>query len=124
MRANCNAPVWIMGDAPSLRRLFWILLDNAIKYTPERGQIDVSLQTAGAEACIAVRDTGIGIPATAQAEIFRRFYRVDKARTLAEGTGLGLAIAKWISDVHGGQLLVKSSELSGSTFQIAFRLRS
>lgn len=91
VQANCNTPVWIRGDAPSLRRLLWILLDNAIKYTPERGQINVSLETAGSEARISVRDTGIGIPESAQSEIFRRFYRLDKARALAEGTGLGLA---------------------------------
>jgi signal transduction histidine kinase len=117
-----DVPVWITGDARSLRRLLWILLDNAIKYTPECGQINVSLQTAGAEARILVRDTGIGIPDSARADIFRRFYRVDKARTFAEGTGLGLAIAKWISDIHGGVLSVDSAEHSGSTFQVAFRL--
>jgi heavy metal sensor kinase len=122
VQVNCKAPVWVQGDAASLRRLLWILLDNAIKYTPEYGQIDVSLHTAGSEARISVRDTGIGIPEAAQPEIFRRFYREEKARALAEGTGLGLAIAKWTTEVHGGVLSVKSVECSGSTFQVALKL--
>jgi signal transduction histidine kinase len=122
IHVNKEEPVWIMGDAPSLQRLFWILLDNAIKYTPAYGEIDVSLETVGEEAHISVRDTGIGIPDTALSDIFRRFYRADKARTLTEGTGLGLAIAKWISDIHRGVLSVDSVEDSGTTFQISFRL--
>jgi signal transduction histidine kinase len=69
-----------------------------------------------------VRDTGIGIPQSALADIFKRFYRVDKARGLAEGTGLGLAMAKWISETHGGVLSVDSVEHGGSIFQIEFRL--
>jgi heavy metal sensor kinase len=117
-----DEPVWITGDSASLRRLLWILLDNAIKYTPMRGQIDVSLQVAGTEAVISVRDSGIGIPDAALSHIFERFYRVDQARSVGEGAGLGLAIAKWISDIHRAVLSVQSVENSGSTFQIAFRL--
>jgi heavy metal sensor kinase len=115
-------PVWITGDPSSLRRLLWILLDNAIKYTPACGHIDVSLQVVGAEARISVQDSGIGIPDTALSHIFERFYRVDKSRGLEDGAGLGLAIAKWISDIHHAALSVKSAENLGSTFQVAFRL--
>jgi signal transduction histidine kinase len=122
LRVDNDSPVWITGDASSLRRLVSILLDNAIKYTPDRGRIDISLQVNGAGARISVRDTGIGIPQSALADIFKRFYRVDKARGLAEGTGLGLAMAKWISETHGGVLSVDSVEHGGSTFQIEFRL--
>jgi signal transduction histidine kinase len=124
VQTNCNEPVWISGDISSLRRLLLILLDNAIKYTPECGEIDVSLRVLGLKACVAVRDSGIGIPKTALSEIFRRFYRVDKARNLAEGTGLGLAIAKWISDIHGAELSVNSIEQEGSTFQVFFNIAS
>jgi signal transduction histidine kinase len=122
LRADNDSPVWITGDASSLRRLVSILLDNAIKYTPDGGRIDVSLQANGTGARISVRDTGIGIPQSALADIFKRFYRVDKARGLAEGTGLGLAMAKWISETHGGVLSVDSVEHGGSTFQIEFRV--
>jgi signal transduction histidine kinase len=115
-----NEPAWIMGDAPSLRRLFWIMLDNAIKYTPIDGQISIRLRTGGNEARVDIQDNGIGIPQEALPNIFGRFYRVDKARTFAEGSGLGLSIAKWISDIHRGDLSVKSSENIGSVFQISF----
>lgn len=117
-----NEPVWIMGDVAGLRRLFWILLDNAIKYTPARGVIDIALETIGKDAVVTVKDTGIGIPKADLPDIFRRFYRVDKARSLTEGTGLGLSIAKWISETHRGELSVQSIEDLGTTFQISFRL--
>lgn len=117
-----NEPVWIIGDPSSLRRLVWILLDNAIKFTPGSGQINVSLQIVGPDARISVEDNGVGIPDSALPHIFERFYRVDKARRLEEGAGLGLAIAKWISDVHQAVLSVKSVENRGSTFEVAFRL--
>jgi signal transduction histidine kinase len=115
-------PVWITGDGVSLRRLLWILLDNAIKYTPAGGHVDVSLQVADMEARISVRDSGIGIPEAALPHVFERFYRADKARASEEGAGLGLAIAKWISDIHLAALSVTSTENLGSTFQVAFRL--
>lgn len=114
-------PIWVMGDVSGLRRLFWILLDNAIKYTPPKGSIDVTLTTMGKDAVVSVTDTGIGIPEADLPDIFRRFYRVDKARSLTEGTGLGLSIAKWISDIHRTELSVESVEHSGTTFQISFR---
>jgi signal transduction histidine kinase len=122
LRADGDSPAWIIGDASSLRRLVSILLDNAIKYTPDQGRIDVCLQVHSTGARISVRDTGIGIPKAALGDIFRRFYRVDGARSLGEGTGLGLAMAKWISETHGGVLSVDSVEHGGSTFQIEFRL--
>ncbi|HEY1945370.1 MAG TPA: ATP-binding protein [Bryobacteraceae bacterium] len=117
-----NEPVWITGDGASLRRLLWILLDNAIKYTPSGGHIDVSLHTAGTEAQISVRDSGIGIPDAALPHVFERFYRADQARASEEGAGLGLAIAKWISDIHLAALSVTSKESLSSTFQVVFRL--
>jgi signal transduction histidine kinase len=122
LRLDDDPPAWIIGEASSLRRLVSILLDNAIKYTPDQGRIEVCLQVHSTGARISVRDTGIGIPKAALGDIFRRFYRVDEARSLAEGTGLGLAMAKWISETHGGVLSVDSIEHGGSTFQIEFRL--
>lgn len=118
--ASRSESAWIMGDAPSLRRLFWIMLDNAIKYTPAGGQINVRLQTIGNEAKVDIQDNGIGISQESLPCIFDRFYRVDKARNSTEGSGLGLSIAKWISDMHRGDLSVKSLENIGSTFQVSF----
>jgi signal transduction histidine kinase len=117
-----DEPVWITGDSASIRRLLWILLDNAIKYTPPGGDIDVALYLAGSEARISVRDSGIGIADSALPHVFERFYRADKARASEEGSGLGLAIAKWISDIHLAALSVTSSENLGSTFQVVFRV--
>jgi signal transduction histidine kinase len=122
IRITESAPVWVLGDIAGLRRLFWILLDNAIKYTPASGAIDVTLATIGKDAVISVTDTGIGIPKADLPDVFRRFYRVDKARSVTEGAGLGLSIAKWISDIHRGELSVSSSEDLGTTFQISLRL--
>jgi signal transduction histidine kinase len=117
-----NEPVRITGDSASIRRLLWILLDNAIKYTPPGGDIEVTLHLAGLEARVSVRDSGIGIPDSALPHVFERFYRADKARASEEGSGLGLAIAKWISDIHLAALSVTSSENLGSTFEVAFRV--
>jgi heavy metal sensor kinase len=121
VRLENSGPVHVTGDGASLRRLFWILLDNAVKYTPFGGRIDVSVETSGAEARVSVKDNGIGIPAAALPRIFDRFFRVDSSRAEEEGTGLGLAIAKWISDVHRAALTVDSAENLGTTFRISFR---
>jgi heavy metal sensor kinase len=110
----------ISGDRSSLRRLLWILLDNAVKYTPEGGRIGVALCAAGSEATVIVRDTGIGIPAAMQPRIFDRFYRADPSRSQVDGAGLGLSIAKWIAEVHRATISVQSKEGKGTTFQVAF----
>ena len=111
--------MWIQGDASSLRRLFLILIDNAVKYTPASGQIEVSLQRNNGFAIAEVRDTGIGIAEADLPNVFERFYRADKARTRElGGVGLGLSIGRWIAEVHAGTIEVHSSPGHGSTFQI------
>ena len=120
LRVASAGPVRVLGDASSLRRLFNILLDNAIKYTPAAGAIEVELSTSESKPTVTVRDSGIGIPESALAHIFDRFYRVDAARTEHDGTGLGLAIAKWIANIHLAALTVQSSEGNGTTFQLVF----
>jgi heavy metal sensor kinase len=117
-----SGPALITGDASSLRRLIWILLDNAVKYTPAGGQIQVGLRIADGEAQVSVRDSGVGIPQSALPHIFERFYRIDASRSQEDGTGLGLAIAKWIAEVHQAVVSVESAENAGTSFQIAFRL--
>jgi heavy metal sensor kinase len=111
--------MWIQGDAGSLRRLFLILIDNAVKYTPANGQVEVSLQRNDGYAVAQVRDTGIGIAEADLPSVFERFYRADKARTRESGgVGLGLSIGRWITEVHAGTIEVHSSPGRGSTFQI------
>jgi heavy metal sensor kinase len=111
--------MWIQGDAGSLRRLFLILIDNAVKYTPANGQVEVSLQRNNGYVVAQVRDTGIGIAEADLPNVFERFYRADKARSRESGgVGLGLSIGRWITEVHAGTIEVHSSPGRGSTFQI------
>ncbi|NBD35970.1 MAG: hypothetical protein GVY30_08215 [Chloroflexi bacterium] len=97
------------------------LVDNAIKYTPESGNIKVTIisENEGNKpwAGVRVKDTGIGIPSEAQARIFERFYRVDPSHTVP-GTGLGLSIVKEIVTAHGGTITLESESGKGSTFEI------
>jgi heavy metal sensor kinase len=110
----------INGDRSSLRRLVWTLMDNAVKYTPPGGRIELSLETRGSEAYVTVRDTGIGIPEEMLSRIFERFFRADPSRAQMEGSGLGLAIAKWIAEMHHAVIAVESAEGCGATFRVVF----
>lgn len=116
----------VMADRERIGQLILILVDNAIKYTPNGGRVDVSIaQVAGTKpmAMIRVRDTGIGIDEAEQKLIFKRFYRVDKVRSREQGgVGLGLSIAKWIIDAHRGRIKVESKKGIGSTFIITLPL--
>lgn len=95
------------------------LVDNAVKYTPAGGRVDVSARSLGGDLVIEVRDTGIGIPQGEIDRVFERFYRVDKARSRQlGGTGLGLAIVKEIVDAHGGRISVKAELGKGSEFSV------
>jgi heavy metal sensor kinase len=113
---------WIHGDRASVRRLLSILLDNAIKYTPAHGRIQMELATTNSHAALTVRDNGIGIPADLVPRIFDRFERADPSRGGVSGTGLGLAIAKWIAGIHGATLSVESRKGEGSAFRLEFPL--
>ena len=110
----------VLGDFSSLRRLLWILLDNALKYTPAPGRIEVALGIVSDRATLTVRDSGIGIAQSDLPHIFDRFYRADPSRSQVEGNGLGLAIAKWIADLHRADLLVESKQKKGSAFRVVF----
>ena len=99
------------------------LLDNAVKYTPEKGTVNISARPEGNYLQIDISDTGIGIPEQDIPRIFERFYRVDKARSRElGGTGLGLSIVKHIVQAHGGQVWVKSEPGRGSTFSFTIPL--
>jgi len=109
------------GDADLLGRLVLNLLDNAVKYSPHGGAVDVALARAGGAWTVRVTDHGPGIPPDAQARVFERFYRVDAARSRVEqsatsGAGLGLAIARRIAEAHGGTLVLAASAPGETTF--------
>ena len=112
-------PAIVVGDQTRLMQLLFNLVDNALRYTPEGGRITVNVGRHGGEATLTVTDTGIGIAPEQLPHIFKRFYRVDKARSRAEGgTGLGLAIGEWIVRAHGGRIQVASTPGQGSTFTV------
>jgi two-component system phosphate regulon sensor histidine kinase PhoR len=118
-----GGPAVVMGDADRILEVLTNLIDNAIKFTPEGGTVDVTLRRDGADAVVMIADTGRGIPADDLPRIFDRFYRVDRSRSReAGGTGLGLAIAKQIVDAHGGRLTVTSRLGAGSTFSVSLAL--
>src|SRR5262245_25873811 len=114
-----TVPRWI-GDRVVLRQALLNLVDNAIKYSPVGGRIEIRVARSGEGTVIEVSDTGPGIPAELQSRIFDRFYRVDKARSRENGgTGLGLAIAKWAVEVNGGRLTLEpATNGTGSCFRI------
>jgi len=105
------------GTSDRLKQLFLILLDNAVKYTPAGGRVDVSGAIDNHTVTVTVSDTGIGISQGDQPRVFDRFFRSENARFL-EGSGLGLAIARHISKQHGGEIRVDSELGRGSRFTI------
>ncbi|WP_167505806.1 sensor histidine kinase [Desulfosediminicola flagellatus] len=108
-----------MGDRRNLRNLFHNILKNAMRYTPARGIITVTLRNVDDQVVVSIKDTGIGISAAEQLLIFERFYRVNKARSRNEGGGgPGLSICRHIVNEHGGSIKVKSMLNNGSTFRI------
>jgi two-component system phosphate regulon sensor histidine kinase PhoR len=119
LHAKTDQSLLLLGDDKSLNQLVTNLVDNAIKYTPEEGQVDVYLEQDGDEILFRVQDTGVGIAAEDQARIFERFYRVDKARSReVGGTGLGLAIVKHIVQSHQGKIKVSSELNQGTCFEV------
>ena len=123
LRTFTKNGVWVRGDRTRLQQIVVNLIDNAIKYTPEGGMVQVRVRGEGNSAVLDVEDNGVGIPAQAIPHVFERFYRVDKARSRASGgTGLGLSIVKAICVAHGGEVHVFSDEGQGSCFQVKLPL--
>lgn len=116
----------VRGDVVSLTEALVILLDNAVKYSPEKTEIHVGVASGQKQVSITVEDHGAGIKATELPHIFDRFYRADAARSKqhTNGYGLGLAIAKNIVDLHGGKITVQSKPGYGSRFTLQFPARS
>lgn len=118
-------PIPMDGDELRLEQVLQNLLHNAIKYSPEGGEINVSLTRADNEVTIKIRDNGIGIPSKALPYLFNRFYRVehDKAQKIS-GFGLGLYVVKEIISLHSGTIEVESEEDKGSTFTVRFPIKA
>jgi two-component system phosphate regulon sensor histidine kinase PhoR len=116
-------PVPVLGDPEALELLVNNLLDNAVKYTGEGGQVNVRLASAEGMAWLEVADDGVGISPEHHDRIFERFYRVDQARSRElGGTGLGLSIVKHICKAHHGTISVRSTLGVGSTFEVVLPL--
>jgi two-component system phosphate regulon sensor histidine kinase PhoR len=112
-------PVFVRGDHEALIQVVGNLLDNAVKYTPQGGRVELRVEFAGDSVTIAVADNGIGIPSTDLTRVFERFYRVDKARSRdVGGTGLGLSIVKHLVSALEGEIEVQSELGRGSTFRV------
>ena len=112
----------VMGDSSNLEQVFTNLLDNAVKYTPEKGQVTLTVEEQPDNfILIKISDTGMGIEPKHIPRLFERFYRVDKARSRdLGGTGLGLSIVKHIIQYHGGDIWVGSVVNEGTTFSLTF----
>jgi two-component system phosphate regulon sensor histidine kinase PhoR len=118
--SNTDEGVAAWADEEALDQILDNLVDNALKYTPEGGQVHVNWGVVDGEVCIEVADTGIGIPGSDLARIFERFYRVDKARSRElGGTGLGLSIVKHLAQAMRGSVRATSTPGEGSTFYVS-----
>lgn len=116
-------PARVAGDADQLKQALVALLDNALKYTPSEGRVSLTLTTAGSEALLEIKDTGIGIAPEDIPHIFERFYRADRSRSREQGSsGLGLSIAQSIIRARQGTIEVESTPNSGSTFTVRLPL--
>jgi two-component system phosphate regulon sensor histidine kinase PhoR len=113
----------IRGDEARLGQVFVNLVHNAVKFSPDGGEVRVTVRPGGDEVVAAVEDHGIGVARADRARVFERFYKADRARVRGGGTGLGLAIARHVVAAHGGRIGVESEEGRGSRFWFAVPLR-
>jgi len=117
LATQTSGDLWVDVDRTRMRRVIANLLDNAIKYTPSGGRVDLATKQAGDEVRLSVRDTGVGIPADELPRIWERLYRGDKSRS-ERGLGLGLSLVKAIVEAHGGRVGVHSKVREGSVFTV------
>lgn len=123
LRAVTSAPVPLRADSLRLRQMMLNLIDNALKYTPPGGRIEVRVERHPGRARVQVRDTGVGIEAEDLPHIFERFYRADKSRSRGgagapDGCGLGLPMVKWVAELHHGNVEVASIPGQGTSFTV------
>jgi len=113
----------VLADRPQILRVVDNLVANAVKFTPDGGSVQLVARREGDDAVVEVKDTGLGIPAAEQTDLFNRFYRGTNAIEKAiPGSGLGLAISQVIAEAHGGTIQLESTPGSGSTFRLALPL--
>jgi heavy metal sensor kinase len=116
---SVSDPVLVEGDPSRLKQVVVNLLDNAIKYTPNGGSVEIATRNVNGCAVLEVRDTGLGIAPSDLPHVFERFYRTDKARSREHGgSGLGLSIVKSIVVAHGGEVTVSSEDTAGTQFTV------
>ncbi len=122
VRVHCNLPgeIHLNGNTPMIQRMLSNLLDNAIKYTPPGGMVDIAVSEGQSMAVVSVKDTGAGISSRDLPRIFERFYRCDQSRSQV-GIGLGLSLARAIARAHGGDITVVSTLNEGSAFTVTLR---
>jgi heavy metal sensor kinase len=119
LECRCPEDVAYRGDQELIRRLVLNLIENAIRYTPEGGRVQLDVEDSARDLRIQVADTGIGIPPEIATHVFERFYRGDQARSRQNGGfGLGLSIVKWIAESHHGSVELTSEPGLGSTFTV------
>jgi signal transduction histidine kinase len=118
LESHADASVVASVDRLRLEQVAANLLDNAIKYTPAGGRVDISVGWESGRAVLRVRDSGIGIPAAELPRIWERLFRGDQSRT-ERGLGLGLSLVKAVVEAHGGTVRVESSPGQGSTFSVS-----
>src|SRR3990172_4608951 len=119
--------ITIAVDPSRIRQLLMNLLTNAIKYTPQGGEVAIDWEQVDGNVVLSVRDTGVGIAPGDLPHIFDRFWRADQARRRSggrPGVGLGLAISKWIVEAHGGTIAVESRPGRGTTFTVTLPIES
>jgi len=119
IRVESSETIRVNADRTILRQAFVNLIDNAVKFSPEKGIIQIRVREDGSDAIVEVQDDGPGVPVEHRARIFERFYRVDRARARQEGgTGLGLSIVEWAVTVHRGTVEVDCESGRGSIFRV------
>ena len=117
--ATPKKPVHVFADAGRLQQVLHNLLENAFRYTPSGGRVDVRVETAPEEALLSVSDTGVGIPEGDLPYVFERFFRSKGSRQAnPAGSGLGLSIVRWIVQAHKGRVTIDSVVGKGSTFTV------
>jgi len=121
LRGSQNLPT-IPGDARSLERALMALVDNALKFSPHGGDVEIQIESTREKLLVMVRDQGIGIASEALPRIFDRFYHIERHdNDLYSGIGLGLAIARQVIEQHNGALEVSSTPGKGSVFTMTFK---
>ncbi len=119
LNINGEPGIYVKGDENLLKQMIYNLIQNAIKYNKDKGEIFIDIIEKDNKVCLRIKDTGYGIPEEHLSKIFNRFYRIDKSRTRSEGgLGLGLNIVKKIAELHNAEIKVKSKINEGTTFEI------